>query len=107
MARTNVAAMKITRTMAQKSLSDVPDEKAFWSHDGKMFKNLKELAEGLKNMDDETFMYHANAYKNDFATWVRDVIEDPDLAKDLIKSMSHWDASKKITDRAYYLSSIK
>ncbi len=107
MVRTNVTAMKVTKTMARNYLADVPDDKIFWSHDGKVFKNLHELEQGLSNMDDETYLYHANEYKNDFSNWVKDVIGDQELAKDLTMAMSRWDASSKVDNRVKYLSSIK
>lgn len=105
--RSNITAVKVTKTMARKILSTVPEEKIFWSHDGQMFRNLKELEQGLSNMDDETYTYHANGYKNDFTNWVKDVIGDQELAKDLATAMSHWDASKKVNIRIGYLSTIK
>jgi hypothetical protein len=69
-----------SREEAVKFLADVPPDKAFWCHDGRTLRNMGELAKGLSGMTDEIFIYHANREKNDFVTWVRDVIGDMKLA---------------------------
>ena len=93
--------------MARNLLANVPEEKIFWSHDGQIFRNLKELAQGLNNMNDETYMYHVNGNRNDFTNWIRDVVGDQEMANDLEKTLTRSDASKKVTARVNYLSSIK
>jgi hypothetical protein len=70
---------------AAKILSDVPAEKCFWANNGWIIKNLKELPIALENMSDETFVYHVNKGKNDFAKWIDDVIGDKELAKGIGK----------------------
>ncbi|MFA5308527.1 MAG: hypothetical protein WC370_03455 [Dehalococcoidales bacterium] len=75
-AKTPVKAKK----QPDKRLAKVPSEYVFWSHDGKIFADLAELAEGLAAMSDETFAYHSNLEKRDFSNWVRDVIGDELLA---------------------------
>jgi len=61
-------------------LKDVTGDKVFWVHDGGALKNLNELAEALRKMKNETFKYHVTSEKNDFYNWVRDVINDHELA---------------------------
>lgn len=51
--------VKISKEEANRRLGDVPDDKIFWCHDGKVIKNLKELEETFDNMSDETFYYHS------------------------------------------------
>jgi hypothetical protein len=72
--------VKLTKLEAKSMLADVPAEFVFYCRDGKILKNLKELRDGLANMSDETYLYHVNESKNDFARWVRDVIKDNELA---------------------------
>lgn len=55
-------------------------DKSFFSSDGKVFTSLAELAIGLQRMHQDTFRYHANAQKNDFANWARDVFGEQQLA---------------------------
>lgn len=80
---------------AKKLLSNCKEEHRFWCNDGKVYKSLADLANGLKNISSEAFSHHVNAEKNDFHNWVRDVFQDPKLAKDLkIARNNKWMASK-------------
>jgi len=66
-----------------KVLFNAKEEKRFWLCDGQVLKNLKDLAGALEKMDDKVFKYHVNKKKNDFASWIKDVIKEPKLAKEL------------------------
>ena len=92
-----------TKVNAKKLLADVPEQKRFWCHDGKLLNNMAELEMALKQMIDETFRYHVNQNKNDFSTWVRDVIGDEELAGDLQDSSTHAQAAKYVSDRILQL----
>ena len=96
---------KITGAMAEKWLGDVPQEKQFWCRDGRILKNLLELEVALKQMTEETFQYHSNETKSDFSKWVRDVIGDEELSKNLQKSTTRLQAAKSVTDRVTWLNS--
>ena len=89
-----IRPQEILKEQAQKFLSKVPEEHAFWCHDGNMFRDMKGLAEGLVTMSDEVFAYHANPEKSDFSNWVRNVLEDEMLANNLattsIKAQAAW-----------------
>ena len=89
--------------IARKTLGDVPEDKQFFSSDGKVLKNLSELSIALAEMSDGTFSYHSNATKTDFSNWVKDVIGDEKLALDLQKSASRLKASKAVFDRIAWL----
>ena len=93
----------INEEIARKMLGDVPEDKQFYSNDGRVLKNLSELTIGLSGMNDETFNYHSNAAKKDFSNWVKDVIGDEKLAIDLQKSGSRIKASKAVFDRIAWL----
>lgn len=69
----------------KKILEDVAPEKCFWVNDGKIIKNLAELPTALSRMSDEAFVYHVNDSKNDFSTWIEEVIGDKTLANSLRK----------------------
>lgn len=58
-------------------------EKAFWTVDGHIFRNLVEMKKALDEMNAETYAYHVNRDKNDFARWVREVACDKKLAAEL------------------------
>lgn len=55
-------------------------------------------------ISDETFVFHANAEKNDFGNWVKDIIKDEKLAKDLTKAQSRIQAAKSVAARVSFLS---
>jgi len=61
--------------------TDVPGGKEFQTIDGRHIHNLAELASILEQMDDHAFQYHANAAKNDFSSWVKDVMGLSELAE--------------------------
>jgi hypothetical protein len=93
------------KEQATRFLAKVPEEKVFWAHDGNVFKDLKELAEGLTAMTDETFAYHSAAGKKDFCNWVRDVIQDEELANDLVAASDRAEAAVYVNARVTVLSS--
>jgi hypothetical protein len=92
-----------TKRQVTKSMTKVPVELVFWCHDGSVFEDLRELAEGLAAMSDETFFYHSNPEKQDFANWVRDVIEDAWLADELARATSRLQAAECVVNRIAWL----
>lgn len=66
---------------AGKTWLDVPHEKKFFSNDGRVINNLTELPAVLKEMSNETFLYHVNSQKNDFASWTEHVFAEKKLAE--------------------------
>jgi hypothetical protein len=93
------------KEQAKRFLAPVPDENIFWCHDGKAFKSLQDLANGLEAMSDETFAYHSNEVKKDFSNWVRDIIKDEELASDLASAGSRTEAAVYVSARVTFLSS--
>jgi hypothetical protein len=89
---------------AAKFLAEVPPEYAFWCQDGRTLRDMKELGKALATMTDETYNYHANMAKNDFSTWVRDVIGDDTLASNLQKALDRAQAASQTTRRVGVLT---
>ena len=89
---------------AKKFLAKVPEECVFWCHDGRIFRDMQELAEALGNMTDETFAYHSNGEKKDFSQWVGDIIGDAKLAKDLENVLDRNQAAGFVVDRITILT---
>lgn len=87
-----------------KFLENVPDDKVFWLCDGRILRNLHELADALENMSNDVFEHHVNKEKNDFSSWINDVIGDKKLANDLRKIKKINSTLKKIKSR---ISKIK
>ena len=101
--KTETNAMNKTK----KTLAKVPEEKVFWCNDGQVFRGLEDLAEGLDRMSDETFAYHCNGYKDDFSTWVLEVIGDDDLARNLKTLKNRQQAHKQVKQRYYDLTRLE
>lgn len=95
--------IRVTKSMAEGRLGDVPEEKRFWCHDGRVLKNLQELEAALGEMAEETFRYHTSETNNDFSNWVRDVIGDGKLSRDLLKSANQMQAAKAVAGRIAWL----
>lgn len=91
-------------TQAQRLLADVPEDRVFWLHDGGVLRNLKEMGQSLSSMSDETFMYHHNTERMDFVNWVRDVIGDDKLARELARPTNRMQASRTVQRRIAELS---
>jgi hypothetical protein len=62
---------------------DAPDSKCFVLCNGKPVKNVKELADVLDDLEDHVFNHHVRPDHNDFATWVKDIFNDVELAQKL------------------------
>ena len=77
-------------------LVNAAPEECFWTCDGRIFANLKELSDGLKEMNDEVFSYHCNKNKNDFAVWIEQALKNEKLAKKIAKTKNRLVMAKKI-----------
>jgi hypothetical protein len=95
--------IRVTREMAASRLADVAPEKEFWVTDGKVLKNLRDLESALRNMSDETFMYHSNQAKRDFSRWADEVIGDDKLGRDLTRAVDRLEAAAAVANRIAWL----
>lgn len=62
---------------------DASEKHYFHLKNGVYCKNVMELLNALRKMDDTTFHHHVTPEKNDFAIWVHDVFNDKTLASEL------------------------
>ena len=67
-----------------KGLKEAPADEYFYVNNGMTIRNLDELAVALELMDVEVFECHVNTEKNDFSNWVKDIINEEGLAKELL-----------------------
>ena len=84
-------------------IKNVPAYKVFLCNDGSIYNNIEELQKALKSMSNETFNYHVNSEKNDFANWIYDVIGDIKLANNLRTIYDKKNTIKKIDTRISYI----
>lgn len=78
--------MAINKTTARDILRQVYDGDRFFNTDGNIFASLGEFIVHVKDMPQETFNYHCNSQKCDFADWIEGVLHDAVLAKDIRKA---------------------
>ena len=94
------ATKKITRKAVAKKQPKVlvcaSDDTCFWTTDGKILRDLEELAHALHDMEDEIFAHHVTKDKNDFANWVEDVLLDDDCADALRRAKKSTTAQKVV-----------
>ena len=67
---------------------EIRNTKYFYAKDGRIIRNLEELAEEIQYFDDETFYHHVSHERNDFANWIRDALEIKELA-DLVATKTN------------------
>ncbi len=60
----------------------------FWLATGEPLRSIRELANTLPRMSEETFRHHVNEDRNDFARWVKDVFGEERLAAAMRKCSS-------------------
>ena len=83
----------------KKILGEAPEEHHFVVADGKKLKNILELADALETMSEEIFRHHANEFKNDFSSWVKDVFYDHSLAEDISRAKNKFETQIAILRR--------
>ena len=89
----------VTKDEARRYLCDAAPEQCFWINNGPVLKSLKEMAESLPQLNNETFQHHVNKEKNDFSKWINDIIGDKQLANDLLSSRNKDSFLKKVNNR--------
>lgn len=80
-------------------LVTVDGDLCFWVNNGPALRNLKDLSDALKVMGEESYAYHVNADKNDFANWVLNALKDETLSSKLLKAKTLKSANKAVDDR--------
>ena len=84
--RKNSKKQTIEVIIRKKILGEAPVEHHFVVADGRKLKNIIELADALETMSEEIFRHHANEFRNDFSSWVKDVFYDHSLAEDISRA---------------------
>ena len=59
------------------------EEHAFRCVDGGVYYSINELADALETMSDDSFYYHVNDSKNDFANWISGVFALDNISEKL------------------------
>jgi len=96
---------KLLPEEAERLLSNVPEQFTFRCQDGGVFWNLRDLARAVSSMNEEVFSHHVNDQKNDFATWIADVIGDHTLARELWQTRNPATTTHRLAERIVFLES--
>ena len=96
----------IKSSEARRALSRVPEGVSFWLCTNQKLSSLKELAVALRGINDDVFRYHVNRDKNDFENWIRDIIQDKELAREISRIKTKETLNRKILERVEMLSKI-
>ena len=65
----------------KREIVNADDARRFHIHEGVSVGNLLELKEAFESMSDEQYHFHVALEKNDFAAWVRDILQDEPASK--------------------------
>lgn len=97
---------KVPAGFAKAILARVPIQVSFWLCTNENLRSLRDISEALQKATDDVFRYHVNRDKNDFETWIRDIIKDKDLAREIARVKTRDTLIRKITERVDELNSI-
>lgn len=71
----------------------------FYLKDGKVASSLRDLYYILKDISDDTFYHHVSIERNDFANWVRDVLKQYSIAKEISNIYSRRELIEFLKDK--------
>ena len=80
---------------------EIKPEEYFRLGNGRILKNLNELLNALKSMNEETLKFHVNEQKNDFGNWVKYVFKDEELTNSIFNSKTKEDIIKAIEAKLF------
>jgi len=78
--------VKKEETPTEKFKKDVPPDKILHLHNDMLVVNPKSLYSEIEAMKETDFKFHVNENKNDFADWIRNAVNDEELADNLAQA---------------------
>jgi hypothetical protein len=72
--------IRLPQQTVQDWLKECPESQTFVCIDGRRARSVKELVKVFEKMSKETYKYHVNGSKSDFANWVQGVFHNGHLA---------------------------
>ncbi len=88
-------------------LGPVEPQYYFYTKDGAVVKSLVELARTIELMDEQTFKHHVADSRNDFASWINDIVKDKNLASEIKNMKSKEAIIRKIEERVLQLRRLE
>ncbi len=97
-----------TETTQSESVKEqIEPELALWLSNGTAVTGLKELASALRKMKAADYKEHVNPERNDIAEWVREILNDDQLARKLRQAKGKLQAAKAIEKEINALKQAK
>ena len=84
------------RKRSKPALVHASPSECFWTSNGFVLPDLKSLEGALLDMSDDTYSYHVNKKRNDFAVWVEEVLHDKACAAALRRAKNRATAAKAV-----------
>ena len=97
---------KVPAAAAKGILARVPFHVSFWLCTNESLRSINDVYEALERASDEVFRYHVNRDKNDFEVWIREVIKDKDLAREIARVKTRETLVRKIRERVDELKTV-
>lgn len=69
------------KSTKKKVFSVLPNDKKFHLLNGQVVNDYLELADSLEQLEDHVIEHHITEVHNDFASWIKEVFDDEELAK--------------------------
>ena len=91
---------------ARRILGRVSREEGFWLCTNESLRTLTSIAAVLEKVGDDVFRYHVTRDKNDFETWIRDVVRDKELAREIARVKTKETLIRKISERLVMLKKV-
>lgn len=88
---------------ASKLLRNVDENRKFFLVNGKTARNQRELLRCILALKATEFKHHVYANHNDFSNWLKDVVGDDVLAKDIFAVTSKDKSVALMRARVHYL----
>jgi len=95
----------VPAVVAKGIMAKVPQHLSFWLCTNENLRTLADVSEALSKANDDVFRYHVNRDKNDFEAWIRDVVRDKDLAREIARVKTRETLIRKISERLAELGS--
>jgi hypothetical protein len=89
----------VPSVVAKSIMTKVPQNLSFWLCTNENLRSLSDVSDALEKASDEVFRYHVNRDKNDFELWIRDVVRDKDLAREIARVKTRETLIRKISER--------
>jgi hypothetical protein len=84
--------IRLPRETVESWMRDCSESETFVCIDGQRTKSVKEMVKMFERMSLETYSYHVNREKNDFAAWIEGVFHNGHLAANFRSARSFKEA---------------